>query len=190
MANTQKPCRRTGTAGISAAGTATRASPASATCWETNIRTASSATKLSLPTLARSATQSLESIPRWVKAGERSKINLISHPFNRTWATKTNTGMKRASCAICAASRWSTNSSDRSLIRFTAATATTRNSRRAATAAVKSSVPVSVRFITPMTFESKFPIDTAANQNAKKLSFPRTRFASKSASGLADARSD
>lgn len=64
--NTQKPCQRTGTRAISAAGIATRVSPDSDTCCEMSILTASNAMRVFSLTLARSAIQSLELIPRWV----------------------------------------------------------------------------------------------------------------------------
>ena len=53
--------------------------------------------------------------------------------------------MKPASCATCAASRSSTNSLDRKLIRFTVEIATILNSPRDVTDVVKSFVPVSAR---------------------------------------------
>lgn len=64
-------------------------------------------------------------------------------PSRRICHTRTSTGMKRASCAPSAASRWSTSSSAPSWTRSTAATVTMPSSRRAAMAAARSSVPVS-----------------------------------------------
>lgn len=92
---------------------------------------------------------------------ELSLLNWFPFVFiNRTWATKTNTGMKRVSCAICAAFHSSTNSLDRKLIRFTAATATTLNSPRDVTDVVKSFVPVSARL------SPKISSDSYANWKA------------------------
>ena len=93
--NTQKPCQRIGIPVTFAAGTATRVWQVSVMCWETNILTASNVTKAFSPILARSAMQSLESIPRW----ENSSVTVVATIINYFCFSKSGLELQRQTLA-------------------------------------------------------------------------------------------